>query len=420
MGMEHGSTTTHSNNDNDNVIDLKHKEKDALNQAKSATILSQSQSQSQPHSHSQSSSSSSSSLTHRSKNDVEASEQQSPSPYTPMSRSTVESFLSSLYLTTATNLGRTVTDDVDKEYAIKSGSSLCFGEIMPSGVEKMLDARHLDAQRATVIYDLGMGIGRVAIQTFFQYPNVQKVVGIEISPNRTKVGLDALQRLYAAGNDAANSTINAASSILRQHHYNNGFVMSTVQETLPTHDKEFMSTGISNTAAGTSNVNNRDMDSDNVTTGLSQLSVSRHTDASISLRNKTIRLESIPPHPITSSSSLSYSVNAKGVSKDQEEVKTAEGTRQGRILEFRRGDLFVDGIDAIDADIIILQTAFYPAKYPDLVEYLNKFKSGTRMLSYENLATVYGTASCPWKSLPADVYEASWCMSFHFHCYVKQ
>ena len=53
--------------------------------------------------------------------------------------------------------------------------SLLFGEVLPDGVSKMLDSDHLDASNATVLYDLGMGCGRLCMQAFLEYPNLDLV-----------------------------------------------------------------------------------------------------------------------------------------------------------------------------------------------------------------------------------------------------
>ncbi len=62
-----------------------------------------------------------------------------------------------------------------------SGSSLLYGEVLPSGVTKLLDSIHLDASRAHVLYDLGCGIGKLAVQAWLQWPHLTKVVGVEVS-----------------------------------------------------------------------------------------------------------------------------------------------------------------------------------------------------------------------------------------------
>jgi len=86
---------------------------------------------------------------------------------------------------------------VDKDtLAVQSANaSTAFGELTPSGVEKMLDSAHLDGSSASVMYDLGMGLGRLIIQSFLQHPNLKKVIGVELCPSRAAVAFAALREL---------------------------------------------------------------------------------------------------------------------------------------------------------------------------------------------------------------------------------
>jgi len=76
-----------------------------------------------------------------------------------------------------------------------ANASTAFGELTPSGVEKMLDSAHLDGASASVMYDLGMGLGRLIIQSFLQHPNLKKVIGVELCPSRAAVAFAALREL---------------------------------------------------------------------------------------------------------------------------------------------------------------------------------------------------------------------------------
>lgn len=52
----------------------------------------------------------------------------------------------------------------DISLADECKSSLLYGEVLPDGVAKMLDADHLDAANATCLVDLGAGTGKLALQ----------------------------------------------------------------------------------------------------------------------------------------------------------------------------------------------------------------------------------------------------------------
>jgi hypothetical protein len=65
-----------------------------------------------------------------------------------------------------------------------------YGELLPEGVTRMsllhvarkslfpfrFDAKHLDAAHATSLVDLGAGVGKLVLQAFLQFPNLQSVV----------------------------------------------------------------------------------------------------------------------------------------------------------------------------------------------------------------------------------------------------
>lgn len=59
-----------------------------------------------------------------------------------------------------------------------------YGELLPRGVNKALGSKHLNAASARTLFDLGMGIGKVVIQAFLQYRNLEFVYGVELSAGR--------------------------------------------------------------------------------------------------------------------------------------------------------------------------------------------------------------------------------------------
>jgi hypothetical protein len=92
-------------------------------------------------------------------------------------------------------LGHICVTEEDKRSASESHGSLLYGELLPRGVNKALDGRHLDAQRASCLFDLGMGTGKVAMQAFLQFPNLKRVYGVELSLARYKVAERACLKL---------------------------------------------------------------------------------------------------------------------------------------------------------------------------------------------------------------------------------
>jgi hypothetical protein len=75
---------------------------------------------------------------------------------------------------------------------------LTYGEVLPAGMAKLLSPAYLDASSAEVLFDLGMGTGKAAILAFLSFPNLSKVLGIELAESRFRIARDALHRLAAA------------------------------------------------------------------------------------------------------------------------------------------------------------------------------------------------------------------------------
>lgn len=48
--------------------------------------------------------------------------------------------------------------------------------------------KHLNAAKASTVFDLGMGTGKVAMQVFLQFPNLIRVYGVELSRARFALG----------------------------------------------------------------------------------------------------------------------------------------------------------------------------------------------------------------------------------------
>jgi len=80
--------------------------------------------------------------------------------------------------------GHLCLSDDDKDYSKSLKGSLLYGELLPRGVNKALGSKHLNASSARTLFDLGMGIGKVVIQAFLQYRNLEFVYGVELSAGR--------------------------------------------------------------------------------------------------------------------------------------------------------------------------------------------------------------------------------------------
>lgn len=94
--------------------------------------------------------------------------------------------------------GHTIVNDVDVATAIDSdGSSLLYGELLPSGVETLYEALFAGRQEAAgPILELGMGTGKVALQIFLA--SRRDVYGVELAPSRWALAKAAIQRVAEA------------------------------------------------------------------------------------------------------------------------------------------------------------------------------------------------------------------------------
>jgi hypothetical protein len=73
--------------------------------------------------------------------------------------------------------------------------SLLYGELLPRGANKAFGSSHLNAANAKVLFDLGMGTGKIAIQAFLQFRNLEYVYGVELSEGRFKVAEEYVRRM---------------------------------------------------------------------------------------------------------------------------------------------------------------------------------------------------------------------------------
>ena len=80
--------------------------------------------------------------------------------------------------------GHTCVTDTDRDNAKNNKGSLLYGELLPRGANKAFGPAHLHVADARALFDLGMGAGKVAVQAFVQYRNLDYVYGVELSAGR--------------------------------------------------------------------------------------------------------------------------------------------------------------------------------------------------------------------------------------------
>merc|ERR550534_2468952 len=76
-------------------------------------------------------------------------------------------------------------------------AKLTFGEVLDSGVLRML--YNLGAIRKKKFHDLGMGTGKMLVQTFLSFPNLDRCVGVELSKGRYSLAEENIKRLLRNG-----------------------------------------------------------------------------------------------------------------------------------------------------------------------------------------------------------------------------
>lgn len=82
--------------------------------------------------------------------------------------------------------GHVCLTESDRVHAVNVKSSLLYGELLPRGANKAFGLKRLEAHRATSLFDMGMGTGKIVIQAFLQFRNLKYCYGVELSQGRYK------------------------------------------------------------------------------------------------------------------------------------------------------------------------------------------------------------------------------------------
>ena len=241
----------------------------------------------------------------------------------------------------------------DRILATKSQSSLLYGEVLFEGAAKLFDSQHLNAEKGTVLVDLGSGVGKLALQAFLQFPNLSKVVGVELSPSRVTEAHSALQKLATS--------------------YSTSFQFNSNQDVKEDHDTS-----------------------------------------------------------INSSSSLSVPQIGYRCTLSTQKKKSQRkyrGKNHIRKLDIICNSLFSMEDIVAESDIVICETQILPESYSSLVILLSKMKSGARLLTYEDLNTIYDSnqSSFPFTQLEInknnleDRFKTTWATNkgHHFYLWTK-
>jgi precorrin-6B methylase 2 len=89
----------------------------------------------------------------------------------------------------------TNVSDTEQKKADTENCDLLYGELLETGLQKVLDEKHLNIASAEIICDLGMGSGKIPIRLFAEYPRLKRIYGIEFSSERYQQAKLALIKL---------------------------------------------------------------------------------------------------------------------------------------------------------------------------------------------------------------------------------
>jgi hypothetical protein len=99
----------------------------------------------------------------------------------------IESSLESMFQAPVRNWGKSTDCTLNADELLnarKQHCSLLFGEILPSGVERLCEPDLLNIRQATRVIDLGCGLGKLVVQLFFSCTHLETVWGVELSRTR--------------------------------------------------------------------------------------------------------------------------------------------------------------------------------------------------------------------------------------------
>lgn len=91
--------------------------------------------------------------------------------------------------------GQLIMQRTDYDVFVQSDHSACFGELLCRGAEQVFAVHNLNLGQACVFFDLGSGLGKLCIDAFLRFPNLQRVIGVELAGPRFEQSVLAVERL---------------------------------------------------------------------------------------------------------------------------------------------------------------------------------------------------------------------------------
>jgi len=255
-------------------------------------------------------------------------------------------------------------------------AKLTFGEVLDSGVCRML--YNVGAVRKKKFHDLGMGAGKMLVQTFLAFPNLEKCVGVELSKGRYLLAEENMTRLLQNG---------WRGRKFKLVEFQDGAFMKLVE--LPFIKKNDFKIGDSVIAY---NVNFRKEKH--------EILDYRATVVGFAGEKILVRYE------------------GKTMFEVDLNLVFEPGTE--RTCEIWQGNLF-DYPEAWNGDICILETDFPPEMHRELVACMTKTPIGCTFLTYHDLKKLENFRHEKLRQLDMNVYDSdryltSWSQGWRFYC----
>eukprot|EP00596_Hydrurales_sp_CCMP1899_P000367 CAMPEP_0119046274 /NCGR_PEP_ID=MMETSP1177-20130426/45527_1 /TAXON_ID=2985 /ORGANISM="Ochromonas sp, Strain CCMP1899" /LENGTH=938 /DNA_ID=CAMNT_0007019197 /DNA_START=345 /DNA_END=3160 /DNA_ORIENTATION=+ len=292
--------------------------------------------------------------------------------------------------------GHVCLTDIDKDNAKINKGSLLYGELLPRGANKAFGEQYLAAGRSDVLFDLGMGAGKVAVQAFVQFRNLKYVYGVELSLGRYILAVDAVLRMVQLlGTELFTVVIIPGLSIKVTEKVTRGDSTDELDD-----DADLGISSLGNVAYGLGNAS-KGMINDSV---------------------EETKCADYIPKVVSSEEMKNLNSVEKSAEKKMKGLKNKKKIK-GRVLHLECGNMF-DVKNIHMADIVMLETDIPADLQTDLYKLLGSMKEDSRTLTYLDLKKTWSkNLFFPFKQLEnnknlSDRFPTSWSVQRGHHFYV--
>ncbi len=274
--------------------------------------------------------------------------------------------------------GHICLTDGDKSNAKFSKGSLLYGELLPRGANKSFGRTRLDVSSAKTLYDLGMGTGKIPMQAFLQFSNLEYVYGVELSQGR-----------YNVAEEAALSMINLLGKDSFHVQMVKGQFIIITEKISSLYDVDTGADADADAGADAGDENGNSNSNSNVTS----IATAMEFDGGDTDGNTDMNI----------------------ASNNNEQCKN-------RTLHFECGNLF-DTPRMDLADVVMLETDIPASTFPQFCHFMNQMKVGSRILSYLDLYKIWCYDPFPFKQLDinrklSDRFPTSWSVQRGHHFFL--